>query len=56
VIPGGEGRLPRRIPLSERLRNLPGNAPRDENAFRLFPPVTNSDAFPAVPPSDTTED
>ena len=55
MIPGGEGRLPRRIPLSERTGATPA-APHDENdAFRL-PRAKGSDLFrPAPPPTEDSE-
>jgi hypothetical protein len=48
VPPSGDGRLPRRIPLSERTGNYPPPAaPRTDNdAYRLFPFGKNTDPPP----------
>ena len=47
VPPSGDGRLPRRIPLSERTGTYPPpGPPTDDDAFRLFPFGRNSDPSP----------
>jgi Subtilase family len=54
---GGAGRLPRRIPLSERTGTFPPAPQRhDDDAFRLFPFGKKADTPPAAPPGDNTED
>jgi hypothetical protein len=55
--PSGEGKLPRRIPLSERTSGFPPVPRRsDDDAFRLFPFGKNAETPTATPPSDNTED
>jgi Subtilase family len=56
VPPSGDGRLPRRIPLSERAGTYPPPPPgADNDAFRLFPFGKSADP-PAAPPSENGGD
>jgi len=55
MIPGTDGRLPRRIPLSERTGGASSAGKRDEDAFRL-PRGKGSDLFRSAPPSEDKED
>lgn len=58
MYPGGEGRLPRRIPLSERTGGASPAAPRDDDGMfgRLFRPSKNTESFRQAPPDEGGKD